>query len=318
MAKQTLLEIVSDIMSDMSSDAIASVGDTTESERVLAIVKSTYFKMMEEKNWPHLGNTIQLGALSDVATPSHMIIPETIRRVEWVKYDSRLLAGDPVSQQDIIERTPEEFLDLVNSRDSTAANIQVVTDPSGIALNIRNDVHPTIYTSFDDEYLVFDSFYSTLDTTLVASKTQAFGYKEPSWGYAFTVHAVATAHVLNDIIAVTPVATTYYYRCSVAGTTNAVDQSANYPEVVGASYVDGTATFVMVGTSSSDAFIPDLPARMFPLFLSQAKSACFNKIKQVVDSLEERDAKRQRVVMQQDDHQHRQDGEKLKYGYGRK
>lgn len=318
MAKLTLLDIVSDIMSDMSSDAVTSVGDTTESERVLAIVKSTYFKMMEEKNWPHLGNTIQLGALSDVNTPSHMTIPEAIRRVEWIKYDSRTDAGDPVAQRDIDYLTPEEFLSRVNSRDSTAANVQVVTDPSGIALNIRNDVHPTAWTSFDDTYIVFDSFYSSLDTTLQASKTQCFGFKEPVWGGSFTVHAISTSYALNDIMSATPGATVYFYRCSSAGTTNAVDQEANYPEVVGASYVDGTATFVMVGTSSVDAFIPDLPAHMFPLFLSQAKSACFNKIKQVVDSLEERDARRQRVVMQQVDHKNRQDGDKLQYGYGRK
>ena len=150
------------------------------------------------------------------------------------------------------------------------------------------------------------------------SKTQCFGYKEPVWGSTFTVHSAATGYVLDSIIAVTPAATTYYYRCSVAGVTNVTDQSANYPEVVGASYVDGTATFVMVGTSSVDAFIPDLPAQTFPLYLSQVKAQCFNKIKQVVDSQEERDAKRQRVIMQQADHKNRIDGRKQKYGYGRK
>lgn len=316
MAKLTLLDITQDILSDMSSDNVSSISDTAESERVAAIIKSTYFKVMEEKNWPHLGQTFQLTGLGDVTKPTHMQIPETIRRVKWLKYDTRKLVGNPTAYNDITYLDPEEFVNVLNGRDNTAANVQVVSD--NVTLNIRNDVAPSYWTSFDDTNIVFDSFDSTLDTTLQQSKTQCFGYYEPVWGTSFTAHATNTTHVLEDVIAVVDSVSgnTYYYRCSVAGTTAGVAPA--YSTIIGATTVDGTAAFVNVGLTAIDAFIPDLPAHLFPMLLTQAKAQCFNKLKQVVDSQEERDAKRQRLVMQLKDHKNRQDGEKRKFGYGRK
>ncbi len=44
--KYTLLEIVQEILSDMDSDEVNSIDDTTESEQVATIVKSTYLSMM--------------------------------------------------------------------------------------------------------------------------------------------------------------------------------------------------------------------------------------------------------------------------------
>jgi len=316
MAKQTLLEMTQTILSDMSSDNVSSVGDTAESERVVAILKSTYFKLMEEKNWPHLGGLLQLSALSDVTHPSNMSIPEATRRIEWIKYDRKTAASGPTRMQSIEFKHPLDFLEVLNSRNSTATNIQTVIDASGVVLNIRNDIAPTMWTSFDDTTIVFDSFDSGVESTLQASKAQVYGFKEPVWGKLLTAHAVSTAYALNDIIAVTPASTTYYYRCSVAGIT--AGTAPVYSEIVGVTVVDGTASFVTIGTSSMDAFVPDMPAHLFPMYLSQATAQCFNKIKQVVDSQEERDAKRQRVVMQTTEHKNRQDGQKRKVGYGRR
>jgi len=318
MAKMTWLEMTQDILSDMSSDNVASIGATAESERVATIIKSTYTKMMEEKNWPHLGSTFQLTGLGDVARPSHMTIPTNIRRVEWLKYNAKVVVTDPDQYRTVTYTDPLTFLERINSRASTASNVLVVTDTTGVTLNIRTDVAPAIYTSFDDTTIVFDSYDSNLDVTMQQSKTQCFGFREPVWGAPFTGHLVSTDYTIGDVIAVLDATTgvTYYYRCSVTGTTAAI--MPVYSTIIGATVVDGGASFVVVGISAGDSFVPDLPAQHFPLLLSQAKAQCFNKIKQVVDSQEERDAKRQRVIMQKKDHKNRQDGDKLVYGYGRK
>jgi len=84
------------------------------------------------------------------------------------------------------------------------------------------------WTSFDDEYIILDSFDSDVESTIQASKTQAHCYKDPSW-------------------------------------------------------------------SGTDGAIPDLPAKVFPYFLAEAKSVCFNTIKQVANQKEEQRSRRQRT-----------------------
>lgn len=62
--------------------------------------------------------------------------------------------------------------------------IDIIQDPSGVELLIRNDTPPTVWTSFDDKVLVFDSYDKAVDDTIQSSKIQAFGYVTPSWEMA--------------------------------------------------------------------------------------------------------------------------------------
>ncbi len=99
----------------------------------------------------------------------------TIIDLEWIKYDCKK-SGETRNRYTKIEyKTPEEFLDIVDQRLSTASNIQVVTDATGIKLNIYKDKAPTYFTSFDDDYLVFDAFNNTVESALQNSKTQCHG-----------------------------------------------------------------------------------------------------------------------------------------------
>jgi len=70
---------------------------------------------------------------------------------------------------------PEDFMEVVDSRDSSKSNVTVVTDPTGISINVMKDKAPEYFTSFDDENLVFDSYDSEVDTTLQNNKTQCHG-----------------------------------------------------------------------------------------------------------------------------------------------
>ena len=175
MAKMTLLEMVQDILSDMDSDEVNSINDSTESLQVAQIIKSTYYNIVDGKDYPFFKELFQLDSNGTVARPTHMRLPETIIDLEWIKYDCRK-AGETRNRFTKIEyKTPEEFLDIVDQRISTASNIQVVTDSTGIKLNVYNDKAPSYFTSFDDDYLVFDAFNGTVDSTLQNSKTQCHG-----------------------------------------------------------------------------------------------------------------------------------------------
>lgn len=182
MSKKTVLELVQDILNDMDSDEVNSITDTIEASQVAQIIKTTYEELMDGRYWPHLSTLSVLTASGDADKPTHMTLPEKVQTVEWVKYNKRKSTDskDKFSEVDYLE--PKDFLELLNTRDSSdTTEIKVVTDDSGITLNIRKTVAPTYYTSFDDETLVFDSYDSTVDSTLQSSKTQIEIYKEPTF-----------------------------------------------------------------------------------------------------------------------------------------
>lgn len=179
MSKMTLLEIVQDILSDLDSDEVNSINDTTEALQVAQTVKTTYNNIIDGKEWPWLFGLFTLQASGTVARPTHMQLPETIIDVEWVKYNIKSVTDTKSKYTTLEYRTPSEFLDLIEDRNSASTIVTVVTDLSGTPLNIINNKAPQWYTSFDDEFLVFDSYNIAIDTTLQTAKTQCYGKRSP-------------------------------------------------------------------------------------------------------------------------------------------
>src|SRR5574342_301448 len=87
MAKQTLLDIVQEILSDMNSDGVNSISDTEEAMQVATIVKRTFINLWNDRKWPHNHQLMKIDSLSDSARPTHMILPEDVVEIMWVKYD---------------------------------------------------------------------------------------------------------------------------------------------------------------------------------------------------------------------------------------
>ena len=174
MAKMTLLEMTQDILSDMDSDEVNSINDSVESLQVAQIIKTTYFNIVDGKHYPHFDELFQLDSATDTR-PTHMKIPDTIENVHWIKYDIRKTELAKHQYTEIKYLTPEEFINHVDVRDSTDTKVQVVDSLQGIKLNIYKDRAPEYYTSFDEEYVVFDNYIQTTDTHLQKSKSQAFG-----------------------------------------------------------------------------------------------------------------------------------------------
>ena len=175
MAKMTLLEMVQDIMSDMDSDDVNSINDTVEALQVAQIIKSTYYNIIDGKDFPFLYETFQLDSSGTAARPTHMGIPETIIDLKSLNYNCRKLTDTKDRYKEILYKTPEDFLYILNQRNSSESKVTTVTDTTGISLLIYNDRAPQYFTSFDDDNLVFDAYDSAVDTTLVTSKTQCHG-----------------------------------------------------------------------------------------------------------------------------------------------
>ena len=182
--KMTLLELTQDILNSMDSDEVNTISETVESDQVAQIIKTTYYELISRRDWPHLKELFQLNGLSDSNLPTHMKLPDRIVEMREVKYEKRKAGETRIKYDDVKYLTPEEFLWYTNSRNSGESNIQTVTDISGVTVLIKNDVAPTYWTSFDDEYIIFDSFDSGIDSTLQQSKTQCFGIRQPTWTVA--------------------------------------------------------------------------------------------------------------------------------------
>lgn len=182
--KMSLLDIVQDILSDMSSDEVNSIDDTPESLQVAQIVRATYYAMISNRNWPHTKRLIELTPSGDNNLPVHMFVPENVKEMVLVNYDTARLGDTRKIYKEVKWLDNDAFLFFLNARNSTDSNSEVVIDPSGIELIIANNKAPQYYTSFDDETVVFDSYDKEVDTTVQADKVQAIAYVIPSWTHS--------------------------------------------------------------------------------------------------------------------------------------
>lgn len=176
---KTVLDIVQDILSEMSSDEVNSINDTIESMQVAQIVKSVYLAMMSNRNWPHQRKLIQIEPSGDDAYPTHMKLQTPIKEMCFINYDCVKDGETRKRYRTMKWAEPDDFLRSISRRNNDQDNIDVIIDPSGVELLIRNDLAPTYYTSFDDTTLIFDSYDRAVDDTLQKSKIQAMAYVMP-------------------------------------------------------------------------------------------------------------------------------------------
>lgn len=179
MSKLTVLEIVQDILNSLDSDEVNSINDTMEAQQVAQIVKTTYFNIIDGKDYQHLYELFKPDTSGVSATPTKVKLPQTVIDVRFVKYNKRSLTDTKDRVENVIYKTPEEFLGIVNARNSAASNVTVVTDV--VSLNIFTDHAPTYYTSFDGEYLILDSYDSEVESTIQSTKFQCYGRVRPTF-----------------------------------------------------------------------------------------------------------------------------------------
>lgn len=176
----TLLELVTDILNDMESDPVSSIVDTEEADQVARIIRTTYFNIIDGREWPHLYTLFQL-TQTDANTPTRLTIPNNIVRIKYVKYD-KVRSGETRNRyEEIYYKTPHEFMDMLNARLSTESTVDVITDTSGLPINVYNNRPPQYYTSFDDDSIVMDAYDSAVESFLTTAKNQCYVKKYPTF-----------------------------------------------------------------------------------------------------------------------------------------
>ena len=165
--KRTLLEIVQSILNDMDSEPVSSINDSVEAQQIASVVKDTFYNIISARAIPEHQRLLKLTSLSDTTKPTHFIYPDRVKEITSFFYNGG----------EVIWKDPEDFL----SQMPTSTGLAVVEPVSGITLYVSNNKDPDYYTSFDDEYIVCNSYNASVETILQESKTRCLGTMYPDF-----------------------------------------------------------------------------------------------------------------------------------------
>lgn len=168
--RKTLLQLTQGILSDMDSEPVNSINDSDEAMQIASVIQDTYFNIIAARSVPEHDRLVKLTALSDNTRPVYFKYPTMLKEIRLFEYNGR----------EVFWKDPVKFLNDMPQPE--ADNTIEVLDPlSGAKLYVSNNKSPRYYTSFDDEYIICDSYDSSVDTTLQESKTRCWGSVMPTF-----------------------------------------------------------------------------------------------------------------------------------------
>lgn len=209
--KLTNLQYVQSILSSLGSDEVNSVSDTAESLQVLEILRTTYFNILSRSHLPVHQQLVQLDSSLDANIPVLMYVPENVLKISWLKYfnNNTVQTGsgsgfqhdlntDITSSGNVIPTPPgynyvhiisvTDFIEMTNSFNPGNSNVfqYTFTDnqnniPGTYTFYYKNNKTPQFCTILSNNYVLFDGYDATVDTTLQKKKTMAYGEIAPTW-----------------------------------------------------------------------------------------------------------------------------------------
>jgi hypothetical protein len=182
--KLTLLRCVQLILSAMDSDEVNSITDTTESSMVVDVLEQTYYDIASTIDFPDSWDFFELEASGDTDQPTLMTVPESVGKVEWIKYDFGDSGDTSRDHRDVTPLPRKQFYERMNNIDTADSNVYQFDLEVGTGtfdVRGRNDVGPMYYTTHDDRTLVFDSFDVSQGATLLGNRTWCYGNIIPTF-----------------------------------------------------------------------------------------------------------------------------------------
>lgn len=182
--RYTLLEIVQSILSAMDSDEVDSISDTVESYQVALLCKSVFYDIATDLNLPEHNGLFELDASGDNAKPTLMTLPTTVTRLDEIKYDNKATADTYKDYRDVLYMEWPDFFRMqaaLNQEDENVGQMNVTHNSETFEIMYRDDRMPSYWSTFDDYQILFDSYDSDEDTTLVKAKTMCQGALYPTF-----------------------------------------------------------------------------------------------------------------------------------------
>ncbi len=181
--KQTLLEIVQEVLESMESDSVNSISDTSEATTVAHIVRRAYWDMIGRLDPPEHYTLFELDATTS-STPVMMTIPTEIVNIGWVKYNNATTDDPDPNFKPVAYLDLSEFLDrslMLRSSETNVDTFDKTIGDDSVTFLYTNDAFPTYYTTFDDNTILFNSFFDDYDTNLQKTKTMCYGLSNPTF-----------------------------------------------------------------------------------------------------------------------------------------
>lgn len=309
--KLTLLSMTQSILSNLSSDEVNSISDTTESLQIAEIVKTCFFNIISRAELPEQKKLYQLDPSTDTTAPNMMYLPAGVKTLEWIKY---LDNSTPITVTSA--STTSNTIGTGSKTFTTSASLSfgtgdVVTATSGV-----NSMSGTVI-SYASTTLVINvtsvvgsgTFTSWVIT---GSPIQSPGYKYvtvlPLQQFTDYVNAFSPGAANVDVLNFAQNGKTFSFNykddvqpsfCTVVSNYYVIFDSFN--QIVDSTlqasktmcFGLSTPTFTM-----TDSFVPDLDEQQVALLLNEAKSLAFFELKQQAHPKAEQEAKRQWNTLQ--------------------
>ncbi len=183
--KSTLLEATQEILSSLDSDEVNSINDTVESYQVALLLKAVFYDMCVDIDLLEHHTTFGLEASGDADKPVLMTKPSNVTRIDTISYNIQTEDETNANYQPITYVPFDEFIKRMQGlrEQTTGVDEMTVEGENGDTFTVlyTTDRAPQIYTTFDDETVLFDSYDSDVDSTLQQSKTLCVGVTYPSF-----------------------------------------------------------------------------------------------------------------------------------------
>ncbi len=172
--KKTLLEIVQDVLAAMDSENVNSISETVEASQVADLCGIVFNNVVAERELPEHEELLKLTPASDSDFPTHFSYPDNVTGITDIWYKD-----DDGRYHEVCWMEPKDFLRRADQR--TDDFVEVSDKNGGTNYRVGNNNDPRFYTSFDDHWVVMDSYDNAVDSTLQSSKIRAYGLKYPTF-----------------------------------------------------------------------------------------------------------------------------------------
>lgn len=328
MAEATLLSMVQNILSRLSSDEVNSITDTTESMQVATIIQNKFFDITSRADLPKHDQVFQLSPSGTNLLPTLMYMPTGFSSLKWLKYfNSNVLDTTSTSSThgintDIIS-TVSWITTSTTSQTVGTGNKTFTVASSSLPVTVGQGVIVTSGTSSMFGNVVTNGYVGTSLTINIVSTIGSGTFA--SWviqtsasnavpGYQY-VNVVPLQQFLDQTNRFNPSESnvksmvfteggynfTFYYK---------TDHTPSYCTVLSNFYVlfdqfDNTQDTTLQGVKTlaygqsvpiftmADSFVPALDDQQFPLLLNESTALAFYELRQMPHAKAEQEIKRQ-------------------------
>lgn len=162
----TLLEVVQDMLYSIQGDQVSDINGTVEAIRCHYLARQVFLDSVANTSMAPEQNQIkQLEGVGEVDDPTKLSIPRIIDEILCLEYQES--DGDYKELQFLephhFTAKCESYRGLDNTKTVTYGDINLV---------VRTDKHPKYWTTYDNQFVLFDSWQESVEASVVGTKTR--------------------------------------------------------------------------------------------------------------------------------------------------